>query len=436
MIDLYQRSIEIILANQSSSGAYVASPNFPTYHYCWFRDGSMTAYAMDLAGEHESAARFHAWAARAVNRRAEVIRRGVAKAAASQPLRDPTGVLRDPTGVLRDPTGVLREDEVLHTRLTLEGEDVPQQGWGNFQLDGFGTWLWALEQHRQLSGEPLPPAWLEAAGRVVEYLSALWRRPCYDCWEEFSDKVHPYTLSAIYGGLRAYGNLTAKDAKDAKEINKYKETFASFASLAVQDFNTVLKEIKAYIEEHFVCEGHFVKFEGQAEVDASLLGLAVPYGVVAPDDPRMRATVAEIERSLHVGGAHASGVRRYTADTYYGGGEWILLAAWLGWYYAVADKGPEAVGRVSSPDPSGKAPQGCFANARPTLVMAAGRIAEILAWIEGQASPEGYLPEQVPANLNDPAYYPHWVAKWGPIASPLLWSHAEYIILKRAANKV
>ncbi len=125
MPDLYQRSIEIILENQSASGAYVASPNFPTYRYCWFRDGSFIAYSMDLAGKHESAACFHDWAARAINRRRDVVR-------------------RKPGRVLRGSTGVLRDTDVLHTRLTLEGEDGAEVGWGNFQLDGFCTWLWAL----------------------------------------------------------------------------------------------------------------------------------------------------------------------------------------------------------------------------------------------------------------------------------------------------
>ena len=46
-MDLYHRSIDIIKENQAASGAYVASPSFPTYHYCWLRDGSYIAYAMD-----------------------------------------------------------------------------------------------------------------------------------------------------------------------------------------------------------------------------------------------------------------------------------------------------------------------------------------------------------------------------------------------------
>ncbi|KPV52167.1 hypothetical protein SE17_17090, partial [Kouleothrix aurantiaca] len=48
-------SIALIRAHQSPNGAYVASPTFPTYHYCWFRDGTYIAYAMDLVGEHASA---------------------------------------------------------------------------------------------------------------------------------------------------------------------------------------------------------------------------------------------------------------------------------------------------------------------------------------------------------------------------------------------
>ena len=79
--DLFSRSIEIIKANQAAGGAYMASPNFEQYHYCWFRDGAYTAYAMDLAGEHESAARFYDWAAGNIAGRASQVGRAVAAAA-------------------------------------------------------------------------------------------------------------------------------------------------------------------------------------------------------------------------------------------------------------------------------------------------------------------------------------------------------------------
>ncbi len=135
MSDLYRRSIEIILANQAPSGAYIASPNFATYRYCWFRDGSYIAYAMDLTANRDSAARFHAWAAGTVNARRQVVSRALDKAQRGLPLAD---------------------EDILHTRYTLDGQDGRQEEWPNFQLDGFGTWLWALEQHARLAGQICP----------------------------------------------------------------------------------------------------------------------------------------------------------------------------------------------------------------------------------------------------------------------------------------
>jgi len=350
MTDLYRRSIEIIQQNQSPSGAYIASPNFFTYHYCWFRDGAFIAYAMDLAGEHESAFRFHSWAASVVNQRAGTVKRAIMKAGRNEPL---------------DPS------DVLDTRYTVEGE-AGDEDWPNFQLDGLGTWLWALEKHRHLSERPVPEEWLQAAGLVAEYMAALWRHPCYDCWEEFPDQVHMYTLAATYAGLQAH------------------------TSLSGLDHGSVQREIKRFLCEDGVSQGHFVKYVGSQQVDASLLGLATPYQVVSPDHPLMRATVAEIEATIVQDGD----LHRYAADTYYGGGSWVLLTAWLGWYYA----------QVGADEEAGSAKE----------------------WVEAQADELGNLPEQVPVALNDSSYYEPWLRRWGEIASPLLWSHAQYIILSHA----
>ncbi len=352
---LAQRSLEVILANQAPSGAYIASPNFPTYRYAWFRDGAFCAYAMDLAGEHESARRFHAWAAGVVNARRERVARAAAKAQRGE---------------------ALLEDDILHTRFTLDGAEAPTQeregAWPNFQLDGFGTWLWALEQHQRLAQQPLPIAWLQAAGLAAQYLSALWQRPCYDCWEEFPEQVHTHTLAAIYGGLQAYAALTGSDQSAA------------------------LTAIRAWVFDHCLSpSGYFLKFPGSQQVDASLVGLATPYRLAQPDDPRFLATLERIEQTLVFGG----GVHRYPSDSYYGGGEWLLLAGWLGWAWVEAGW-PE-------------------------------RASELLRWVEAQAGADGWLPEQVPASLIHPEHLARWEQRWGPIASPLLWSHAEHLILRK-----
>ncbi|NOX61237.1 MAG: glycoside hydrolase family 15 protein [Chloroflexi bacterium] len=347
MTDLHQRSIEIILQNQSPTGAYPACPNFPTYQYSWFRDGAFIAYAMDLSGHYESAGRFHDWAARNILKRGDVVARALLKARANEPLG---------------------AEDILHTRYLLSGEEADEP-WPNFQLDGFGVWLWALRQHQLLSRRDLPLIHVQAARLAADYIAALWRRPCYDCWEEFPEHIHAYTLASIYGGLQAHAELSG------------------------HDHSAALAEIRAFLLANAVHRGHFVKFIGSTEVDASLLGLATPFEVFPPDHPLVAATVQEIEAHLLRDG----GVHRYAWDTYYGGGAWVLLTAWLGWHYARVGEREKAW--------------------------------EALRWVETQADEAGELPEQTPVNLNDASYYEPWRQRWGEIAKPLLWSHAMYIVL-------
>ena len=67
-MDLARRSVEVILAGQAPSGAYVAAPTFGPYAYCWFRDGAFIADAMSRVGEVESAEAFFGWCARTIER--------------------------------------------------------------------------------------------------------------------------------------------------------------------------------------------------------------------------------------------------------------------------------------------------------------------------------------------------------------------------------
>src|SRR5260370_4316820 len=125
MDDLVRRSIEVIAAGKAPSGAYVACPTYPTYRYGWFRDGTFIAHAMDLWGEHASAARFYDWAASMIATNAGAVERSVAAAARGQ---------------APDPA------DLLHTRYTLAGAPGNDE-WPNFQLDGFGTLLWGFHRH-------------------------------------------------------------------------------------------------------------------------------------------------------------------------------------------------------------------------------------------------------------------------------------------------
>lgn len=354
MTDLFQRSIQIILDNQHASGAYVACPTFPTYRYCWFRDASYIAYAMDRVGRSDSARRFHDWAVRTILAHREAVRRGLKKL--EQGLPPEPG-------------------EYFHTRYHLDGSAETDGEWPNFQIDGIGTWLWSLSEHVRLTGRSLSDEQRQAIQLCGDYLVALWDQPCYDCWEERPDRVHTYTLSTLHRGLACFADVRP-------------------------DVLGACSRIKTALHTRAIRNGHFIKdLDGAGEVDGNLVALAVPNRLVAPTHPLMCATIARIESDLRADGG---GVHRYAADTYYGGGEWVLLTAWLGWYYAEIGE--------------------------------AERARALLAWVEAQADGQGCLPEQVAAHLNQPAYLDEWRRRWGEGARPLLWSHAAYLILQHALD--
>src|SRR3972149_3362780 len=106
---LYSRSVQIILDNQHPNGAYVAGPGYPTYEYCWLRDGAYIAYAMDCVEQHASASRFHDWVATTILGHAEAAREAV------ETFR----------------RGGYPQQRCLHARYPVEGRDT-DEAWPNF----------------------------------------------------------------------------------------------------------------------------------------------------------------------------------------------------------------------------------------------------------------------------------------------------------------
>lgn len=341
--ELARTSVRVLLDHQGDSGSFVACPTFPVYRYAWFRDGAFCAYALDCAGEHAAARRFHEWAAgTVVAQRArvdgavEALRRGERPA----------------------------PDEMLPARYTLAGEVEDHGGdpWPNFQLDGYGTWLWALERH--LDGEPLPGSLAPAVRLTAGYLAAAWRVPCWSWWEEFDGGEHASTHAAVAAGLAAAAVLL----DDAR-------------------YGRIAADVREDLELRFVGNGHFVRSPGDARVDGSLLALGT-FGIDG-------SSTVEAVRAELVG--PGGGVRRYLGDTYYGGGEWVLLTCWLALHDARAGRGAE--------------------------------VDRALHWIRAQADEHGLLPEQSIAAPQAPEMVDPWVERWGRPASPLLWSHAMFLVM-------
>jgi GH15 family glucan-1,4-alpha-glucosidase len=349
---LARRSAEIILANQGPGGGYLASPNFPVYRYSWLRDGSFIADAMSRAGYVASAERFFGWCARVIEARGPRIEALVERQRAGDPID---------------------ADEFLPTRYTLEGEES-HEDWTDFQLDGYGTWLWALDAHRRRHGGPIEP-FLPGAARSARYVAAFWGHASYDWWEEHPERRHTSTLASLYGGLQA---AAAWEGLPYDLRDQCAEAAGRIRTEVLQDAGRA---------------GHLAKWLGGDAVDASLVAAATPFGLIAPDDPLMVATLRRVETEL----VTERGVHRYADDTYYGGGEWLLLAGLLGWHYAVMGRTDQAWAE--------------------------------LAWIAAQATSEDELPEQVSTHLIAPERWEEWRQRWGPIATPLLWSHAMFLTL-------
>jgi isomaltose glucohydrolase len=297
---LVETSIAVIRAGQAPNGAYVACPDFEPYRYSWFRDGAFIADGMSRAGDAESAERFFDWCAGIVSGRADQIRAGGR----------------------------------LHTRYAVDGSESAVE-WPNFQIDGYGLWLWALRAHCDRHGRA-PDRWFGGVELTVEYLRRHADEPCVDWWEE-REGLHAATLASVAAGLAAWD--------ERLELPRPEE-----------------------------------------RLDASLLAL--------PLLDRGPAPVTEIEGRLV---SADGGVHRNVEDTYYGGGEWLLLTAMLGLCYAYLGRDEAAAAK--------------------------------LAWIAEHADAEGRLPEQAQDHLLAPEMYRPWVEKWGPPASPLLWSHAMFLTL-------
>lgn len=245
--DSVKKSLAIIAENQQESGAYPASPNYKPYNYTWFRDGSFVADGMSRAGQANSAERFFAWG----------------------------------TKVILDRKDVILSGGVLDARFTYDGHES-KEAWGNFQLDGYGVFLWALKGHIDRHGL-LAGDYKDVVELLQYYLATHWQEPCFDWWEERLG-VHAATLACVYAGLKAFDHPEAETVKAAIDLTNER-------------------------------------------LDASLLVCAL-FDAVDHDD--FSLTLQKIEDELV---SRDGGVHRYQDDVYYGGGEWPILSAMLGLYY-------------------------------------------------------------------------------------------------------
>lgn len=347
---LVARSEQLLRDCQDPSGAWPAAPGFAPYRFSWFRDGAFIAEGASATGLHAEADAFHAWCAAVLVREEPAVAAVVDDLAAGRAVAD---------------------EAYLPARYRLDGSRQVDDWW-NFQVDGYGTWLWALERHWLRTGrDPRDGAvpYADAVRVATRYLVATGLGTCRDWWEENRGHTHVTTLAGVAAGLRAAVRLGVLDPDLA-------EAAEATADAAVVD-----------IRSRGHRDGHLVKWLDGEAVDASLIAVAAVYDALPLDDPLATRTAEEVERRLTTPGG---GVHRYEADTFYGGGQWPILGCLLAWHH-----------RRTGAD---------------------ARAEELLGWVAACADAEGLLAEQV-APLRAPERLDEWLDRWGPGPRPLVWSH-------------
>lgn len=261
------------------------------YRFCWLRDAAFALKALINTGYMKEARAWHDWLVKAMH----------------------------------------QHEGHLHALYTVEGKVAPEErelDWlpgyleskpvraGNaaseqYQLDIRGEIIEVLHLARSHGMDTDDDIWELQCG-ILKKLGACWREPDEGIWE-FRTLYEHLTHSKVMCWL-AYDRAIS----DAERFD---------LPAPLDEWRRQRDEIRADVLEHGVDPdgGFFTQRYGASDVDASLLMIPL-VGFLPADDPRMLATVAEIERRLGEDGL----IRRYrTGDQANVEGVFLPCCFWL-----------------------------------------------------------------------------------------------------------
>nr|WP_282615525.1 glycoside hydrolase family 15 protein [Pseudomonas violetae] len=273
---IYQPTGGIVAAPTTSLPEHPGGVRNWDYRYCWLRDSTFTLNALLLAGYTEEAQAWCGWLLRAV----------AGSPADMQILYSVTGERR------------LEEREIpwlpgyLQAAPVRIGNAAAQQ----FQLDVYGEVMDTLHLARAAGQELQPHAW-RIQRALLDFLGSHWQEPDEGIWEVRGPRRH-FTHSKVMAWV-------AFD-RGVKAVERYG------LEGPVEAWRRTRDQIHAQVcEAGFdVKRKCFTQYYGSTALDASLLLIPL-VGFLPADDPRVRTTIAAIERELIVDGL----VLRYRVDT-------------------------------------------------------------------------------------------------------------------------
>jgi GH15 family glucan-1,4-alpha-glucosidase len=245
------------------------------YRYCWLRDSTFTLYALMLAGLADEAKAWREWLLRAV---------------AGQPKQ--MQILYGVAGERR-----ITEQELpwlagyQGARPVRIGNAAVEQ----FQLDVYGEVMDTLHLGRRIGMEPDTAGW-DLQRALLEFLEDHWRDPDEGIWEIRGPR-RQFTHSKVMAWV------ALDRAVKAVELAGLEGPVERWRALRRELHDEVCRN--GFDAERDT----FVQYYGAKQVDASLLMIPL-VGFLPAGDPRMKGTVAAIQRELMVDGL----VHRYAPE--------------------------------------------------------------------------------------------------------------------------
>jgi GH15 family glucan-1,4-alpha-glucosidase len=305
----YEETGGIVAALTTSLPEQLGGKRNWDYRYCWLRDATLTLMALVSAGYRDEA---RAWA--------QWLRRSVA----GSPHQ------------LQIMYGLSGERQLIEWEVPwLPGYRgaapvrVGNAASAQLQLDVYGELIDAIHQGRTLGVAPVGAGW-PLQQKLIEHLEQIWEQPDEGIWEVRGGRRH-FTFSKVMAWVAL--DRTVRDAERFK------------FSAPLESWRKVRDRMHATIcEQGFDSERNtFTQSFGSSELDASLLLIAL-VGFLPAGDPRVRGTVAAIERELLVDGL----VLRYRTEADIDGlapGEGVFLPCsfWLANNYKLQHRDAEAI---------------------------------------------------------------------------------------------
>ncbi|MBM3270390.1 MAG: hypothetical protein FJZ01_22370, partial [Candidatus Sericytochromatia bacterium] len=277
---VYRRALIVLRQLLADSGAFMASPAAlsPAYKYTWLQDSTYVARALLAVGHADEARQILSFLAR-----------------------------------VQKPDG--------DWWVTYNGDGTPFKLWEHGTEFMGGHVVAAAGQYVAATGDL---AWArqhwEPLARACEFMtrqiapSGLLRE-CRDLWETYTDQSWTYTNASFHGGLAAGADLADRLGKP---------------DLA-RAWRDGAARIRSALLEHALRDGAFTKgvrlrdLRADTVVDANVLGLFYPFGVLPPSDARAGRTVEAVETRLAVPGG---GIKRWEGDLWYDAQGWPELTDW------------------------------------------------------------------------------------------------------------